>query len=60
MTAKMNKKVDEEERLASPTPVASSSPEASPSPICTRCPVLEQKIIFYQKRSVGSEDQRAN
>ena len=50
MTAKINRKVNEEERLASPIPVASSSPEASPSTVCTRCPVLEQKIIFYQKK----------
>ena len=33
---------------------------ASPNTVCTGCPVLEKKIVFYQKRSVGKEDQRVN
>ena len=46
--------MEEEEMLASPSPVA------SPNTVCTGCPALEKKIVFYQKRSVGSEDQRVN
>ena len=38
MSSKINEKVDEEQILA------------SPSPVCTRCQVLKQKITFYQKK----------
>ena len=41
----MNKKVDEEETLASPIPVASSYPEASPS-----------RPVLYQMSSFGAEN----
>ena len=37
MSSKINEKADEEQLLA------------SPSPVCTRFPVLKQKITFYQK-----------
>ena len=36
--------MEEEEMLASPSTVA------SPNTVCTRCPVLEKKIVFYQKK----------
>ena len=38
MSSKINEKVDEEQILA------------SPSPVCTRCQVLKQKITFNQKK----------
>ena len=38
MSSKINEKADEEQLLA------------SPSPVCTRFPVLKQKITFYQKK----------
>ena len=36
--------MEEEEMLASPSPVA------SPSTVGTRCPVLEKKTVFSQKK----------
>ena len=36
--------MEEEEMLASPSPVA------RPSTVCTRFPVLEKDIVFYQKK----------
>jgi len=40
----MDDTMEEEEMLASPSPVA------SPNTVCTRCPVLEKKSVFYQKK----------
>ena len=52
---KMDDRMEEEEMLAIPSPVA------SPNAVCTRCPVLEKKIVLFKiKRSIGSEDQRVS
>ena len=46
--------MEEEEILASPSPVRSRNT------VCTSCPVLEKKVYSVRKRSVGSEDQGVN
>ena len=41
--------MEEEEMLASPS-LYGPSPVASPNTVCTGSPVLEKKIVFYQKK----------
>ena len=44
MCSQMDDTMEEEQMLASPSPVA------SPNTVCTRYPALEKKIVFYQKK----------
>ena len=48
----MDDTIEEEEMLASPSPVA------SPNTVCTR--FWKIKLYSIRKRSIGSEDQRVN
>ena len=47
MCSEMDDTMEEEEMLAS------ASPLASPNTVCTECPVLEKKTVFFQKKIGG-------